>query len=174
MKQIKEKPEQIKGLKEHVRSAPKEMLRRSVNAGAERMKEQLRDSRQQERPEDYASEKVETAAEGIPSAAVYAVARLNAKKKVIEKKAREVEVKTKGRYIQQQAPASEEAPTQALVQGKQAFQEKRYRQTELCRVEAQQEQKKQPISTLPDAVEGTPQSFRSVTRNVRQIGRAHV
>lgn len=167
MKQIKEKPERIKGLKEHVRSAPKEMLRRSVNAGAERMKEQLRDSRQQEQPEDYASEKVETAAEGIPSAAVYAVARLNAKKKVIEKKAREVEVKTKGRYIQQQAPASEEAPPQALVQGKQAFQEKRYRQTELCRVEAQQEQKKQSISTLPDAVEGTPQSFRSVTRNVR-------
>ena len=167
MKQIKEKPERIKGLKEHVRAAPKEALRRSVGGGIERMKEQLRESRQQEQPEDYASEKVETAVEEMPSAAVYAAARLNAKKKVIEKKAREAEVKTKGSYIQQQAPASEEAPPQALVQGKQAFQKKRYQQTELRQVDARRERKKQSISTLPDAVEDTPQSFRSVTKNVR-------
>ena len=194
MKQIKEKPERIKGLKEHVRAAPKEMLRHSANAGVERMKEQLRESRQQEQPEDYASEKVETAVEGMPSAAVYAAVRLNAKKKVIEKKAREAEVKTKDSYIQQQAPASEEAPPQALVQGKQAFQKKKCQQTELRQVDARREQKKQSISALPDAMEDTPQSFRSVTRNVRlteakyspavkpsrdevktvQIGRAHV
>lgn len=167
MKQIKEKPERIKGLKEHVRAAPKEMLRRSVNAGAERMKEQLRESRQQEQPEDYASEKEETAVEGMPSAAVYTVARLNAKKKVIEKKAREAEVKAKDSYIQQQAPASEEAQPQALVQGKQAFQKKRYQQAELRQVNARREQKKQSISTLPDAVEDTPQSFRFVTGNIR-------
>ena len=167
MKQIKEKPERIKGLKEHVRAAPKEMLRHSANAGVERMKEQLRESRQQEQPEDYASEKVETAVEGMPSAAVYAAVRLNAKKKVIEKKAREAEVKTKDSYIQQQAPASEEAPPQALVQGKQAFQKKKCQQTELRQVDARREQKKQSISALPDAMEDTPQSFRSVTRNVR-------
>ena len=162
MKQIKEKPERIKGLKEHVRAAPKEMLRHSANAGVERMKEQLRESRQQEQPEDYASEKVETAVEGMPSAAVYAAVRLNAKKK-----AREAEVKTKDSYIQQQAPASEEAPPQALVQGKQAFQKKKCQQTELRQVDARREQKKQSISALPDAMEDTPQSFRSVTRNVR-------
>lgn len=41
MKQIKEKPERIKGLKEHVRTAPKEVLQCSVSGGTERMKEHL-------------------------------------------------------------------------------------------------------------------------------------
>ena len=174
MKQIKEKPERIKRLKEHVRAAPKEALRRGASGGVERMKEQLRDVREQGQPEDYANEEVETAVEGIPSAAVSTAARLAARKKIVKKRAREAEVKTKGSYIQQQAPVSEEAPSQALVQGKQAFQEKRYRQTELRKVEAQQEQKKQSISTLSDVVEDTPKSFHSaVGGNVQQSEKKH-
>jgi len=106
LKQIKEKPERIKGLKEHVKAVPKEVLRGGVNAGAEKMKAQLRDVRQQEQPEDYASEKVETAVEGIPSAAVFAAARLWGKKKAVEKRSQEASVKTKDSYIQQQTPTT--------------------------------------------------------------------
>ena len=62
MKQIKEKPERIKGLKEHVRAAPKEALRRGANSGVGRMKEQLLKSRQQEQPEEYVSEKIKAVA----------------------------------------------------------------------------------------------------------------
>ena len=117
MKQIKEKPERIKGLKEHVRTAPKEVLRRSVNVGAERMKEQLRESRQQEQPEDYASEKIAAVAEGIPSAAVSAAARLRVKKAAEKKRTtvqeeargaegRNIAIKTKESCIQYQAPTA--------------------------------------------------------------------
>ncbi len=111
MKQIKEKPERIKGRNEHARSVPKEMLRSSVNIGAEKMKDQLREARQQELPEEYGAEKIETAAEGVPSAAVSALAQLRFKKKSEEKRARDrsAEVKTKEVYVQQQTPSSEEA-----------------------------------------------------------------
>lgn len=85
MKQIKEKPESIKGLKEHIRATPKEVLRRSANAGVERMKGQLREARQQERPEDYASEKVETAVEDIPSTVVSAMAGMRIRRRFAEK-----------------------------------------------------------------------------------------
>lgn len=141
MKQIKEKPERIKGLKEYVRTAPKEVLRRSVNVGAERMKEQLRESRQQEQPEDYASEKIAAVAEGIPSAAVSAAARLRVKKAAEKKRTtvqeeargaegRNIAIKTKESCIQYQAPTAADiqqtAPTsseppQTLIEGRQVF-----------------------------------------------------
>ena len=140
MKQIKEKPERIKGLKERVRAAPKEVLRRGTNAGVERMKGQLREARQQEQPEDYASEKVETAVEEMSSTAVSAVVGMRVRRRFAEKRAEDARVKTKETYIHQQEPVSQETPPQALEEGKQAFIEDRKQQAMMHPMEVRREQ----------------------------------
>ena len=158
MKQIKEKPERIKGLKEHVRAAPKEVLRRDTNAGAEWMKGQLREARQQEQPEDYASEKVETAVE-VPSAAVATAARIRVIRNAEKKKVQAAEVKAKEIYVQQQEPASANQPPQALEQGKQAFVEKQHRQTIVRQTEVRHRENAESAvstSTPTETVESLP------------------
>lgn len=147
MKQIKEKPEGVRGLKEHIRAAPKEVVRRSVRNGTERMKEQ----RQQEQPEDYANEKVTSAVEGIPSAAVASMARIQNIRRTAKKKAEAAEVKTKESYVMQQEPTTAAQPPQALEQGKQAYVEKQHRQTIVRQVESRYQNKESgsiPVETV--------------------------
>ena len=122
----------------------------------ERMKGQLREARQQERPEDYASEKVETAVEDIPSTAVSAMAGMRIRRRFAEKRAKDAEVKTKESYIHQQEPASQEVPPQALAEGKQAFVQERGSQVMIRTAEVRQEQSKRIDSVARDAPKGLP------------------
>ena len=52
-----------KGLTEKAKAAPKELVRRGLDDGTERLRGQVRDNRGQERPQDYGSEKIEGGAQ---------------------------------------------------------------------------------------------------------------
>lgn len=62
-RRVKEKGPVRKATAERFKTAPKELVRRGLDDGTERLKGQLRDNRDRERPQDYGSEKIEGGAE---------------------------------------------------------------------------------------------------------------
>ena len=66
MKKIKEKPTLSERIKEKAVSAPKELLRKGLDDGSERLRTQLRDTAQQGRRDEYGGDAIEdTAASGL-------------------------------------------------------------------------------------------------------------
>lgn len=66
MKKIKEKPTLGERVKEKAVSAPKELLRKGLDDGSERLRTQLRDTAQQGRRDEYGGDTIEdTAARGL-------------------------------------------------------------------------------------------------------------
>ena len=61
---IKEKTSGTKGLKERVASAPKQLLRRGLDDGTERLRGQFRDASQRGQRDDYGGDQIEDAAWG--------------------------------------------------------------------------------------------------------------
>ena len=69
MEKIKEKPTLGERVKEKAVSAPKELLRKGLDDGSERLRTQLRDTAQQGRRDEYGGDAIEdTAASGLPRA----------------------------------------------------------------------------------------------------------
>lgn len=70
MEKIKEKPARSERIKEKVVSAPKELLHKGLDDGAERLRTQLRDTAQQGRRDEYGGDDIEdTAVSGSKRAA---------------------------------------------------------------------------------------------------------
>ena len=70
MEKIKEKPARSERIKEKVVSAPKELLHKGLDDGAERLRIQLRDTAQQGRRDEYGGDDIEdTAVSGSKRAA---------------------------------------------------------------------------------------------------------
>ena len=66
MEKIKEKPTLGERVKEKAVSAPKELLRKVLDDGSERLRAQLRDTSQQGRRDEYGGDAIEdTAASGL-------------------------------------------------------------------------------------------------------------
>ena len=66
MEKIKEKPTLGERVKEKAVSAPKELLRKGLDDGSERLRTQLRDTAQQGRRDEYGGDAIEdTAASGL-------------------------------------------------------------------------------------------------------------
>lgn len=66
MEKIKEKPTLGERVKEKAVSAPKELLRKGLDDGSERLRTQLRDTAQQGRQDEYGGDAIEdTAASGL-------------------------------------------------------------------------------------------------------------
>ena len=66
MEKIKEKPALSERVKEKAVSAPKELLRKGLDDGSERLRTQLRDTAQQGRRDEYGGDAIEdTAARGL-------------------------------------------------------------------------------------------------------------
>ena len=66
MEKIKEKPALGERVKEKAVSAPKELLRKVLDDGSERLRAQLRDTAQQGRRDEYGGDAIEdTAASGL-------------------------------------------------------------------------------------------------------------
>ena len=66
MEKIKEKPAMGERVKEKAVSAPKELLRKGLDDGSERLRTQLRDTAQQGRRDEYGGDAIEdTAASGL-------------------------------------------------------------------------------------------------------------
>ena len=64
MREIREKPAQAAHIKEKVISAPKELLRKGLDDGTERLRTQLRDAAQQGRRDEYGGDTVEDTTAG--------------------------------------------------------------------------------------------------------------
>ena len=64
MEKIKEKPARSERIKEKVVSAPKELLHKGLDDGAERLRTQLRDTAQQGRRDEYGGDDIEDTAVG--------------------------------------------------------------------------------------------------------------
>ena len=64
MREIREKPVQAAHIKEKVISAPKELLRKGLNDGTERLRTRLRDAAQQGQRDEYGGDAVEDTAAG--------------------------------------------------------------------------------------------------------------
>ena len=83
---MKQKSPARKGLTEKVAAAPKELARRGLDDGTERLRGQLRNDRGQERPQDYGSEKIEGGAQrGTALAGRSVEAFLKSKKRELER-----------------------------------------------------------------------------------------
>ena len=66
MERIKEKPTLGERVKEKAVSAPKELLRKGLDAGSERLRTQLRDTAQHGQADEYGGDTIEdTAARGL-------------------------------------------------------------------------------------------------------------
>ena len=66
MEKIKEKPALSERVREKAVSAPKELLRKGLDDGSERLRTQLRDTAQQGRRDEYGGDAIEdTAASGL-------------------------------------------------------------------------------------------------------------
>ena len=65
MEKIKEKPALSERVKEKAVSAPKELLRKGLDDGSERLRTQLRDTAQQGRRDDYGGDAIEDTAGGL-------------------------------------------------------------------------------------------------------------
>ena len=66
MKKIKEKPTLSERIKEKAVSTPRELLRKGLDDGSERLRTQLRDTAQQGRRDEYGGDAIEdTAASGL-------------------------------------------------------------------------------------------------------------
>ena len=66
IEKIKEKHPNTKGLKEKVKSVPKELVHRGLEDGSERLRLQFRDAAQQGRQDGYGGDRIEdTAAGGV-------------------------------------------------------------------------------------------------------------
>ena len=63
MEKIKEKPALGERVKEKAVSAPKELLRKVLDDGSERLRAQLRDTSQQGRRDEYGGDAIEDTAE---------------------------------------------------------------------------------------------------------------
>ena len=70
---MKQKGSARKGLTEKAAAAPKELARRGLDDGTERLRGQVRDNRGKERPQDYGSEKIEGGAQCSAALAVRCV-----------------------------------------------------------------------------------------------------
>ncbi len=64
MDKIKEKPQVTSSIREKVKAAPKELVHRGLEDGADRLRTQLRDAAQQGRRDDYGGDQIEDAAAG--------------------------------------------------------------------------------------------------------------
>ena len=64
MREIREKPVQAAHIKEKVISAPKELLRKGLDDGTERLRTRLRDAAQQGQRDEYGGDAVEDTAAG--------------------------------------------------------------------------------------------------------------
>ena len=64
MREIREKPIQAAHIKEKVISTPKELLRKGLDDGTERLRTQLRDAAQQGQRDEYGGDAVEDTAAG--------------------------------------------------------------------------------------------------------------
>lgn len=64
MDQIKEKPKTVASVREKVKSAPKELLRRGMDDGRERLRSQLRDAAQEGQQDEYGGDRIEDTAAG--------------------------------------------------------------------------------------------------------------
>ena len=58
-RKIKEKPQGGRGAADRIKSAPKELARRSARESAARIREQVRAGREQEQPEEYGYDQIE-------------------------------------------------------------------------------------------------------------------
>ena len=59
MDKIKEKPQVTSSIREKVKAAPKELVHRGLEDGADRLRTQLRDAAQQGRRDDYGGDQIE-------------------------------------------------------------------------------------------------------------------
>ena len=64
MEKIKEKPALSERVKEKAVSAPKELLRKGLDDGSERLRTQLRDTAQQGRRDEYGGDAIEDSSAG--------------------------------------------------------------------------------------------------------------
>ena len=66
MDRIREKPSVSNTIREKAKAAPKELVHRGLDGGAERLRTQLRDTAQQGRQDGYGGDRIEdTAADGM-------------------------------------------------------------------------------------------------------------
>ena len=66
MEKIKEKPARSERIKEKVVSAPKELLRKGLDDGTDRLRTQLRDTAQQGHRDEYGGDDIEDTAVSEP------------------------------------------------------------------------------------------------------------
>ena len=115
---IKEKKPGRKGLKERAASAPKQLLRRGLDDGIERLRGQLRDATQRGQRDDYGGDRIEDTAWAGTRWAVRGVEKLLKKKQMGKKRGPEAEHVPASDLPETELPPEGPAPADLPRQGR--------------------------------------------------------
>lgn len=114
---IKEKKPSKKGLKERTASAPKQLLRRGLDDGTERLRGQFRDASQQGQRDGYGGDQIEDAAWGGGRRAERGIEKLLKKKQSGRDRRPEAEPVPSADFPETESPSMASAPADPPKQG---------------------------------------------------------
>lgn len=161
MEKIKEKPTLTGHIKEKAVSAPKELLRRGLDNGAEQLRTQLRDAEQRGQTEESGEDQIEdAAAEGVRHAKNALLGQHWRKSATQAKEQKDNRsggetgaVKTRDRYLQEQTGTAVIEQPKPQRQGQQTFIRERGRkaagQRRAQTLQAQRQSPRQPGTVMP-------------------------
>ena len=162
MDKIKEKPKATSSVREKGKAAPKELVRRTLTDGSERLRTQLRDTAQQGQRDAYGGDRIEdTAAGGVRRVGRIMGKTAHGRKQagsVVSRSAPESDmdtdeagngIKTKDMYVRQQAETQITGMDAEHAQGRQAFIRERGRQAAQKSAQARSERRRQDTGHIP-------------------------